>query len=161
MTFFEGRCLACWRIPDEVGITECCFGCLVTCWLSSYLEKNDLRKWFLHFKEGNTSDKILHGIQYTAEVPVTLIGSECSCNLTFLLSFIHLWQFGWNNEGYTVQFICLSTGVKMSKGAVVLESSAQLVEKRFSYIQRQGCHCESHSWETTYLSEVFLKAEEA
>lgn len=105
---------------DE-GITGFCFRCLITCWLSSiFLRENDPRKWFLHFKEGNISDKILHGIQYTAEVPVTLIGSECSCNLTLLLSFIHLQQFGWNNEGYTMQFICLSAGVKMSKGAVVL-----------------------------------------
>lgn len=50
MTFFEGRCLACWRIPDEVGITECCFGCLVTCWLSSYLEKKRSQKMVFTFQ---------------------------------------------------------------------------------------------------------------
>jgi len=42
------------------------------------------------------------------------------------------------------------------------ESSAQLVEKRFSYIRISKLSLrESHSRETMYLSEVFLKAEEA
>lgn len=66
---------------------------------------------------------------YTAEVPVTLSGSEFYCNLAFLLSFIHFWQFGWNTLRDMVYFPAYRC---QNEQRCTWRSEAQLVEKRLS-----------------------------